>query len=192
MINDIINRRKSIKSFLPIEIESEKIRLLFEAAALAPSSHNEQPWSFLIAIRNDRENFMNMLELMNEKNKFWAKDASIISLAIARKNFAFNGKQNKYYFYDVSSAIANLTFQAISMGLFVHQVGGFDSDKARQMLNIPDHYDPVSMLVVGYSANEKEIGTNGKTRKPLEEYVFERQFGNPANLKSDVFKTNKM
>lgn len=186
MINEIVSKRKSIKSFLPIEIEDEKIRLLFEAAALAPSSHNEQPWSFIIAKHNNKENFISLLGLMNEKNKLWAKDASLISVAVAKKNFTVNGKQNKYNFYDVSSAVANLTFQAVSMGLSVHQIGGFDNDKARQVLNIPDEYEPVSMMVIGYSADTTNTYYNSKVRKSLDEFVFEKQFGNPVNLKSDV------
>lgn len=186
MVNEIIRQRKSIISFLPLEIEDEKIQLLFEAASLAPSSRNEQPWSFIIAKRKNEENFNNLLNLMNEKNQLWAKDASLIAVAAAKKNFTSNDKLNKHYFYDVSSAVANLTYQAVSMGLFVHQVGGFNSEKARLDLNIPDGYDPVVMLAIGYNSSDEKFPNSGKPRKSIEEFVFDGQFGNSTKLRLEI------
>lgn len=188
MINDIILRRKSIKQFQPLEIDDEIIEILFKAASFAPSSYNEQPWSFIIARRNDKENFSTLLSLMYDKNRLWAKDASLIILAMAKKNFTISNKPNKYYFYDVSGAVANLTFQALSMGLSVHQIGGFDADIAKIALKIPSEYDPVVMMVLGYGAkNLNECNTEVKIRKPVSQFVFEKEFGNSLIINNQIF-----
>lgn len=186
MINDIILRRKSIKEFQPLEIDDEIIEILFEAASFAPSSYNEQPWTFIIARRNDKENFSTLLNLMSDKNRLWAKDASLIILAVAKKNFTVSNKPNRYYFYDVSGAVANLTFQALSMGLSVHQIGGFDTDNARLTLKIPSEYDPVVMIVLGYGAKNSN-NTKVKIRKPVSQFVFEKEFGNSVLINNEIF-----
>jgi nitroreductase len=140
MVNEIILKRRSIKTFLPGNINDEKIEALFKAASMAPSSMNEQPWSFILAKKEDEDNFNKLLNLMSPKNQIWAKDSSILLVAIAKRNFSLNNKVNKHYIYDVSSAVANLTYQALSIGLYVHQVGGFDVERSRTELNIPDEY----------------------------------------------------
>lgn len=185
MVNEILLKRKSIKTFLPGNIDDEKIEALFKAASMAPSSMNEQPWSFIIAKKEDEDNFNKLLNLMSQKNQIWAKDSSILVVAIAKRNFSLNNKVNKHYIYDVSSAVANLTYQALSIGLYVHQVGGFDVERSRKELNISDQYDPVVMLSIGYNAGDDNI-INTKPRKNLKEFVFEKQFGNPANFRSEV------
>lgn len=186
-MNKLILKRKSIKKYSQVAVEDEKIHLLFKAASLAPSSYNEQPWSFIMARSNDLQNFNNLLSLMSEKNKEWAKDAPLIVLAAAKRNLTIIDKPNKYYFYDVSSAVANLTYQALSMDLYVHQIGGFDLHRAKTVLNIPDEYEPVVMLVVGYNADEvNETNINTRIRKPISEFVFEKKFGNPAEINNEV------
>ncbi|HSL89741.1 MAG TPA: nitroreductase family protein [Ignavibacteriaceae bacterium] len=186
-MNRLILKRKSIKKYSHIAVEDEKIQLLFKAASLAPSSYNAQPWSFIMSKSSDSQNFNNLLLLMNEKNKEWAKNAPLIVLAVAKKDLTINNKPNKYFFYDVSSAVANLTYQALSMDLFVHQIGGFDSVRAKTDLNIPDEYDPVVMLVIGYNAEEAgDIYTQNKIRKPLSDFVFEKKFGIPAEINNEV------
>lgn len=186
-MNKLILKRKSIKKYSHIAVEDEDIQLLFKAASLAPSSYNEQPWSFIMARSNDLHNFNNLLSLMSEKNKEWAKDAPLIVLAVAKRNLTVIDKPNKYYFYDVSSAVANLTYQALSMDLYVHQIGGFDSHKAKTVLNIPDEYEPVVMLVIGYNADEvNETNNNNKIRKPISDFVFDNQFGNRAYANNEV------
>jgi len=186
-MNKLILDRKSIRKFSQTAIEEDKIQLLFKAASLAPSSYNEQPWSFIIGRGNDLQNFNNLLSLMNENNKEWAKNAPLIVLALAKRDLTVNNKPNKYYFYDVSSAVANLTYQAVSMDLFVHQIGGFDVVKAKTVLNIPDEYEPVVMLVIGYNADEtNETNIHTRIRKPISDFVFDNQFGNRAYANNEV------
>lgn len=185
MINETILRRRSIKHFLPANIDNYQVELLFTAASLAPSSMNEQPWAFIIAKREDEQQFGSLLNLMNEKNRIWAKDASLLVVVLAKRNFSLNNEPNKHYFYDVSSAVSNLTYQALSMDLQVHQVGGFDVERTRTQLMIPDSYEPVVMLTVGYSATDADV-LNTKPRKNFSEFVFEKKFGNPVYMKTEV------
>lgn len=185
MINETILKRKSIKNFLPVNIDNYQVELLFAAASFAPSSMNEQPWAFIIAKREDEQEFNLLVNLMNEKNRMWAKDASLLAVVLAKRNFSLNNKPNKHSFYDVSSAVSNLTYQALSMNLQVHQIGGFDIEKTRAQLIIPEIYDPVVMLAIGYSATEEDA-LNTKARKNFNEFVFEKKFGNPINMRTEV------
>lgn len=185
MINETILKRRSIKNFQPVEIDNYQVELLFNAASFAPSSMNEQPWAFIMAKREEEDDFSAFLNLMNEKNRIWAKNSSLLVVVLAKRNFSLNNKQNKHYFYDVSSAVANLTYQALNMDFQVHQVGGFDIDKTRSELMIPDNYDPVVMLAVGYDAEDSDR-INSKPRKNIHEFVFEKKFGNPVKLGTEV------
>lgn len=183
MLNELLIKRRSIKSFSSLEVEDSKIELLFQAASIAPSSYNEQPWRFIYAKKENQAEFERLLNLMSDKNKLWAESAGLLVLAVSKKNISVNGRFNKYHFYDVSSAVANLTFQALSMNLFVHQIGGFDSEKSREQFQIPEEFEPVVMLAVGYS-EESEILS--KPRRTLSEIVFEGRFGNPAKIQKEI------
>jgi nitroreductase len=178
-LHEIIKNRRSPVIFSNKLIEQKKIDLLFEAARWAPSSMNEQPWRFVFSTSDNKEAFNKMFNCLLEGNKEWNANVPLLILTLAKSNFDYKNRANKYAMYDVASAVANLTFQANFMDLWVHQMGGFDSDKAKRDLNIPDGFDPVTMLAVGYLGNSKNVSENlikrdqaDRKRKPLKELVF--------------------
>src|SRR5262245_60647726 len=95
-IHELLARRWSPRAFDARPIEPEKLSSLFEAARWAPSSFNEQPWSFLLARREEPASFARMLECLVDANQAWAKDAPVLILTVARLRFTRNGAENRH------------------------------------------------------------------------------------------------
>ncbi len=183
IINELLEKRFSPLAFDHKPVEEVKILKLFEAARWAPSSRNEQPWRFIYATGNDRAAFDNMLETLADGNRIWAQNVPLLILSIAAKNSSFNGKPNYYAMHDTGMSVGNLLVQATDMGLYVHQMGGFDKEMARKNLDIPDGYDPVAMIAVGYRGNAEDLPADlqkrektERTRKELNDFVFKSRW----------------
>jgi nitroreductase len=129
-------------------VESEKLERLFEAARWAPSSSNEQPWIFIV-VHQGTEGFTRMSECLMEGNS-WAKRAPVLLMSVARMTFSRNGKPNRHGMYDTGAAVAHLLVQAEAEALSVHQMAGYDVDKARDVLNIPAGDELCAIMAIGY------------------------------------------
>ncbi len=179
IINELIEKRYSPLAFDSKPVEEVKILKLFEAARWAPSSRNEQPWRFIYATREESDAFNNMYDTLAEGNRVWAKNVPLLILSVAARNSSFNGKPNYYAMHDTGMAVGNLLVQATDMGLYVHQMGGFDKEMARENLGIPDGFDPVAMIAVGYRGRTDDLPADlqkrekaERTRNELSEFVF--------------------
>ena len=186
-IHPLLAERRSLRAFSPKTVEPEILGSLLEAARWAPSCANEQPWSFLVAVKDDKPEFERLLGCLIEFNLDWAQNAPVLILSVARMIFQSTGKPNRHAFHDVGQAIASLTVQATASGLVVHQMAGFDVEKARREFAIPQDHEPVAVTAIGYPGNpadlpdklrQKELAP--RQRKPLADFVFERSFGQPA------------
>lgn len=187
-VHELLRARWSPRAFCDRPIESEKLQSLFEAARWAPSSSNEQPWRFIVATRDDPENFQKLLDCLMESNAAWAKRAYVLMLSIAKKTTQ-GGKPNRYAMHDLGMAVENLVTQATALGLVVHQMGGIYPEQARQIFRIPEDYEVGAAIAVGYPADpsvltpemrERELAL--RSRKPLEEIVFSGEWGRPSPL----------
>jgi nitroreductase len=186
-IHDLIRNRWSPRAFAGKSVPPDVLRSLFEAARWAPSSNNEQPWAFLVAPKDDKENFEKMLGVLVEFNSGWAKNAAVLALAVAKLSFAKNDVANRNAQYDTGSATAYLSVEATARGLFVHQMAGFDPEKARHAFGIPAGWEAIAALAIGYPGDpgslpqrlqERELAP--RTRKPLSEFVMAGHWGQPA------------
>ncbi len=182
MINKLLKQRYSTRSFSNKKIEDEKIKVLFEAARWSPSSMNEQPWRFIIAEHKNKEAHNKIVNVLNEGNKIWAIEAPLLILSLTKLSHERNGRLNRYAFYDVGQSVAHLTFQATELGLFVRQMGGFNHEKAKALFNIPEQFETVSVIAVGYRNEDIEEIISPRTRLNIDEIVFEDNFGNKSNL----------
>ena len=183
-IIDLLGRRWSPRAFADRPVEPEKLRSVFEAARWAPSSFNAQPWSFIVATKQDAADFQRMLECLVEGNQVWARSAPVLMVSVATSAFAHNGKPNRHAFYDTGAAVAMLTIQATALDLYVHQMAGFIPEKVRAAYNVPETAEPVSAIALGYRGNpaslpddlRKREETPGQ-RKRVAEFVFSNDWG---------------
>jgi nitroreductase len=186
-INELIARRWSPLAFADRPVNETTLRQLFEAARWAPSCFNAQPWFYLVARRENPDAFQKMLACLVEGNQVWAKAAPVLMISGARLNFRQNGKPNRHAFHDVGAASAMLCIQATTLGLAVHQMGGFDVDAARRTYSIPADCEAVAAIAVGYAGDpgalpeklrEREVAP--RARLPLTDMVFAGTWGSTA------------
>lgn len=189
MIHEVISKRYSTRAFSGNKIEEDKLRDLFEAARWSPSSRNEQPWRFIYAVKDDTEAYKAFLNILSERNRLWAENAPLLILTIAKVDSDVNKLINRHAFYDLGGAVATLTVQAMSMDLCVHQIGGFNALLAREYFEIPDNFEPVSILAIGYKGSPDKLPADLKSReeaprkrKDLREIVFCDKFGKTGKL----------
>lgn len=187
-IHDIISHRWSPRAFEDRAVEPEKLRSLFEAARWAASSYNAQPWFFIVATKDDPENYKRILDCFVEFNRAWAANAPVLAISIARAVFE-DGRMNRHAFHDVGQAAANLSVQATALGLQVHQMAGIIPEKAREVFGIPEGYEAVAGIALGYPGNTESLPEQLKnrefaprSRKPLESFVFTGKWGEPSDI----------
>src|SRR5437016_7226146 len=190
-IEEILRRRWSPRAFSDRMVESEKLQSLFEAARWAPSSFNEQPWSFIVATKQNLEEHARLLSCLGEGNQQWARLAPVLMVSVAKLNFDKTGKPNRHAFHDVGMAVGNLITQATALDLFVHQMAGFSPEKVTELYKIPDKFEPVAAIAIGYggslvdlpeSLQERELVS--RSRKPIPSFVFGGQWGQPSPMVS--------
>lgn len=180
-IHELIQNRWSPRAFDPNkEVSDDDLLALLEAARWAPSCFNDQPWRYIVCVKaKDENNWQNALTILAEKNQLWAKNAPILMLAVAMESFNHNGKPNRWAMYDTGAASVSLCLQATALGLAVHQMGGFDAEKAREIFDLPEDCQPMAMMAVGFQADadslpddfrEAELAT--RSRVPLEQRFY--------------------
>ncbi|RMG75041.1 MAG: nitroreductase [Bacteroidetes bacterium] len=178
-IHELLAERWSPRAFDPARaIREAEVKQLFEAARWAPSSFNGQPWRYLYAHRG-AESFSKLLGVLSPFNQAWAAQAGLLILGVAKTSVEGREAPNAYARYDLGAANFALTVQAQAMGLYVHQMAGFDRAQAREAFGIPADHDPVVVLAVGglgdpaqlpEQLREREIPR--KPRLPQESLVF--------------------
>ncbi|MFI5092927.1 MAG: nitroreductase family protein [Candidatus Acidiferrales bacterium] len=190
-IHDLIRNRWSPRAFSDKPVEPNVLVSLFEAARWAPSSSNEQPWAYLVATKDDAENFAKLLSVLVDFNAGWAKGAPVLVLAVSELKFRANGTPNRNAFYDTGAATALLSVEATARGLAVHQMAGFDHAKAKQVFEIPADCEPIAAIALGYPGDpnslpeklrDREVAP--RTRKPLSEFVMSGRWGHTSSIVS--------
>jgi nitroreductase len=185
-IHPLIRERYSPRAFTDKAVAADDLTLLLEAARWAASCFNDQPWRFLVATREDPEAHATMLGCLVEFNQSWASAAPVLILCVAARNFETTGKENAHARHDLGLAMGNLSLQASALGLSLHMMAGIDREAARAAYGIPDDFDVVTGVALGYAGAadslpdalaERERAP--RTRKPLEELVFTGAWGQP-------------
>jgi nitroreductase len=159
-------------------IIEEELMTLFEAARWAPSSFNNQPWRFLYA-RRDTDNWRLFYDLLNDGNKVWARNAAVLILVVSKKTFDFDERPSITHSFDSGAAWENFALQGTISGLVVHGMEGFDYDKAKEVLGVPDVYIIEAMVAVGRPGRKEDLPPNLQAkefpnkRKALSEIINE-------------------
>ncbi len=184
-----IIKRWSPRSFSNLMPDTELLKRVFEAARWAPSASNDQPWRFIVGLKGD-DTYQKIFSILDSYNQLWAGTAPVLFLNIADHNSKRHpGKQNRWAEYDLGQAISYLIIQAMSEGLFAHQMGGFDGEKAIELFNIPENNVVVSVAVLGYPDDPDllhpklvEAEKAVRKRQSLDEMVFSGSFGKKQQL----------
>ena len=187
---DLISARWSPRAFADTPVEQKKLLSVLEAARWASSSNNRQPWRFIVGQKGEAT-FDKLLGCLAQGNVSWAQHAPVLILSTAERAFAATGdkpaRDNRHALHDVGSAVNNLVLQATSLDLYVHQMAGFSPEKAVEAFAIPEDFEPVAILALGYLGNPdalpdalREREGAQRTRKPLDELVFGEKFGEKA------------
>ena len=191
-IEEILRRRWSPRSFSDRLVEPEKLQSLFEAARWAASSFNEQPWNFIVATKQNPEEHARLLSCLVEGNQRWARAAPVLMVSVAKLNFDKTGKPNRHAFHDVGLAMGNVLVQATALGLFVHQMAGFSREKVREIYGVPEGFEPVAAMAIGYGLAKdelpepfREFDLGARSRKPVGNFVFEARWGETTRLVSE-------
>ena len=190
-IQELLAARWSPYAFDQRPVADEDLCSLFEAARWAPSSYNEQPWSYIIAKKENPTEFERLLSCLVEGNQVWAKAAPVLGLGIVRLRFVRNDQPNRAALHDLGLAAGNLVLEATARGLYVHQMIGIVPEKAREVYAIPKHSEAWTGLAIGYLGNSsglpdilKERDIAARQRKPLSEFVFSDKWGEPSPIVS--------
>lgn len=179
-IHPLLEKRWSPRAFAPQPIEEEKIEALFNAARWAASAMNEQPWRFIYAVKGESERYKKLFQCLVEFNQNWVKTSPLLILTLVKTNYEKNDKPNRYAFHDLGLAVGNLTTQATALDLYVHNMGGFSVEKAKELFNLPPDLEPVTMIAAGYLGDPAQLPedlrkseTGPRKRKPLNEIILE-------------------
>jgi len=180
-IESLFVRRWSPRAMSGEPISEKEILTLFEAARWAPSTYNEQEWRFLYACR-DTPQWQTFFGLLAEGNQAWCVRAALLGLVVAHKVFQRSGKPNPVHVFDSGLAYENLALQGTAMGLVVHGMQGFDFDKARTSLSVPDDYAVCAMFAVGRPGDPHQLAPEMRerekpsSRKTVREIICEGKF----------------
>lgn len=190
-VHELIAKRWSPYSFDDRAVSEADLRSLFEAARWAPSSYNEQPWNYIVATKEKPEEFSQLLSCLVDGNQVWARNAPVLALGVARLNFTRNDKPNRAAIHDLGLAAENLVIEATARGLVVHQMIGILPDRVREVYKIPEGYEPMTGIAIGYVGDPnrlpdhlKERDLAPRSRKPLREFVFSGTWGTASHLVS--------
>jgi nitroreductase len=177
-ISDLIAKRWSARAFSTRPVERPKLLSILEAARWAPSSRNEQPWRYIVFTNDNPEKLTKAQSVLKDINNY-AKRAPILICAMTKKTYSDNGNYNRLHFHDLGAANENMFLEAFNQGLIMHEMGGFDVQKAREVFNIPEDFEVGIMIAIGYQDIHQVLPESlrqkaylPRERKPLSEIVF--------------------
>jgi nitroreductase len=182
----LLTNRYSPRAFLDKPIGPAVLKRIFEAARWSPSCNNDQEWFYLLGIRNQGPDFDRICSVLTPNNQTWASKAAVLMIVCGRTTFTGGTTPNKWHAYDCGQSAAHLTFQAASEGVSVHQMAGFDAQKAVAELSIPDRFTPLTAIVMGYAGDASQLPpklaereTAPRVRRPQKDFVFAGTWGKP-------------
>ncbi len=180
-IEPIFVRRWSPRAMSGEPISQTELLTLFEAARWAPSTFNEQEWRFLYAHRDTPE-WPLFFDLLVPANQRWCPKAAVLVVVLSHKFFSRNGRPNPVHTFDSGAAFENLALQGAAMNLAVRALAGFDRQKARTVLEVPDDYAVEVMIAIGRPGTPEDLPEELRSsevppgRRPVRESICEGKF----------------
>lgn len=178
-VHAYIQKRWSPYAFDARPVEKADLLSLFEAARWAPSSRNEQPWHYIVATKDEPAAFEQLLSCLVAGNRIWAHAAPVLALGIVKLSLSYNNQPNRAAIHDLGLAAGSLLFEATARGLHVHQMIGILPERAVEIYDIPEGYEAVTGIAIGYAGDPATLPEHLKARdaarrprKPLKDFVF--------------------
>ncbi len=162
-VSQAVKNRRSIRSYVSKDIESDKLDLVLEAARLAPSASNRQEWKFIVVKDKDKKAKLTIAA----SNQGFIGDAAVVIVACATEAQAVMRCGQPRYTVDLSIAMSFIMLQAQELGLGTCWIGAFDEACVKEILGIPDDVRVVALTPLGYPAEEP----SAKPRKNMEDIV---------------------
>ncbi len=161
------------------DMDEDKLKTLFEAARWAPSSYNNQSWRFIYSTYEDEE-FEDFVGLLDEFNESWADSSYALIVLASKKTFDHNGEPSITHSFDTGAAWENFALEAARRGLVAHGMQGFDYEKAKEVLDIPEEFEVEAMIAVGSKEDEESLPEDARVapngRKDMDEIVSRGSF----------------
>jgi len=165
---DFACRRHSVRDYKAQPIEPEKLTYLLEAARIAPSAVNFQPWKMIVV--NDKT-LLKQLQGCYPRDWFSSAPTCIVVCGDHKRSWKRSSDEKDYCDVDTAIAITHLTLAAAEQGLSTCWICNFDVTACRAILALPKHIEPIAMISVGYPVNASDLEVETKQRKSLEELV---------------------
>lgn len=147
-------------------VSHDQLLALSEAARWAPSCFGDQPWRFLICDKGSNPAAWDKaFACLVEGNQAWCRTAPVLVINCCDTLLTRNDKPNAFGPYDTGAAALAFSLQAASMGLMTHQMGGFVTDKARELFSIPERYKPLAMMALGYQLPQDQLSAAQRERE---------------------------
>jgi nitroreductase len=183
-IHALIAQRFSPRAFADKAIDQETLQAIFEAARWAPSAFNAQPWSFIVARREDEQAFEKALSMLNEGNRRWANKAAALVLVMTKTHDPEAGHSYTHGRHDVGIATGFLMLQALEHGVYSHAMAGIRRDAIAEEYALPEEWEPITALALGHLGDASELPEDleereraPRTRRPQDSFVFFGEWG---------------
>ncbi len=177
-VKTAIETRRAYRSLDPVEITPELMDDLARCAGLAASCFNKQPWRFVFAVSPE---FLGELQAAMKKGNEWTKNASMIAAVCTKRELDCAMKDGREYaWFDTGMATAHLILRAVELGLVAHPIAGYDPDKVRSILGIPNDLTVIALVV---------FGRHAESLKPelSEDWQVQAEMNRPPRLEISEF-----
>jgi nitroreductase len=170
---EAIKTRRSIRKYKPGPIPEKDLKRILEAARLAPSAGNKQPWRFVVV--RDPETKEKLGEIA--RGQTWISDAGAIvaALAMDRKSPEV---YERWAERDVMTAVEHIVLASWSLGYGTCWIGAFYEDQVKELLGVPEEMKVIVLLPIGVPAHSPDP----RSRKPLDEIFHEEKYGTPLKV----------
>jgi nitroreductase len=160
---DLIRNRYSVRAYKPDPIEQEKLNHVLEAARIAPTAANRQPFRLIVIETEGRKSELNQIY-----RKAWFVQAPLLicAVGIPAKSWV-RDDMRRYLDVDIAIVMDHLILAAADQGLGTCWVAAFNADKAREILELPQEVEPLIFTPLGYPADTP----GSKQRKPISDLI---------------------
>lgn len=168
----IIKKRYSVRNYLDMPVPEEKLMYILEAGRLAPSAANYQPWHYIVV--QDKKMIM---KIGTAFPRVWFLEAPVIIIICGDHHKAWKREDGKDHTdIDVAITVDHMTLAAAEAGLGTCWVCNFDRKKISEMMNLPDHIEPIVLLPLGYPDTSTDKHSRHLTRHELDKIVHWEKF----------------